>query len=40
MFINNIKNLKKNEFMKLLSWNNPWFDDYKFEKDFILINKK
>lgn len=43
MFIKNINkflekynNLNKSQFMKVLSWNNPWFDDYKFEKDFLL----
>jgi len=43
MFIKNINkflekynNINKSQFMKILSWNNPWFDDYKFEKDFLL----
>lgn len=43
MFIKNIKkflnqypDINKLQFMKILSWNNPWFDDYKFEKDFLL----
>lgn len=43
MFIKNIKkflgiypDINKSQFMKILSWNNPWFDDYKFEKDFLL----
>lgn len=43
MFIKNInkflekyQNINKTQFMKILSWNNPWFDDYKFEKDFLL----
>ena len=35
-FLLGYENLNKWEFMKILSWNNPWFDDYKFEKDFLL----
>ena len=43
MFIKNINkflgkynNINKSQFMKVLSWNNPWFDNYKLEKDFLL----
>lgn len=35
-FLNQYSDINKSQFMKILSWNNPWFDDYKFEKDFLL----
>lgn len=35
-FLEDYDGITKSQFMKILSWNNPGFDDYKFEKDFLL----
>ena len=35
-FLEGYDDITKSQFMKILSWNNPGFDDYKFEKDFLL----
>ena len=35
-FLDKYNNINTSQFMKILSWNNPWFDDYKLEKDFLL----
>jgi len=35
-FLPEYTDMTKAAFMRILQWNNPWFDDYKMEKDFLL----